>query len=226
MFEQINASHALALFFVANALYFASYLVRDILWLRVIAVVAALTTVPYFYLRPEPMYSALFWQGAFLLTNLVHATVLIFERRPVQLTEDQLRLHTLVFPLFTRRQMLRVLDAGEWREADAGQRLISRGEIGAHLILVFKGALEVRAGDRIRARLEDGQFAGEMSLLSGRRTSADAVTTEPTRYIAWDVTRLDRLWQRHPGLRGLFESTLSLDLVHKLAGTDIEVPDT
>ena len=35
----------------ANVLYLFAFLVRDILWLRILTVVAALCLVPYFYFR-------------------------------------------------------------------------------------------------------------------------------------------------------------------------------
>ena len=37
---------------IANVLYLFSYLVRDILWLRILTVIAASFLIPYFYLRP------------------------------------------------------------------------------------------------------------------------------------------------------------------------------
>ena len=43
---------------VANVLYLFSYLMRDILWLRILTVVAACCLMPYFYFRPEPLMPA------------------------------------------------------------------------------------------------------------------------------------------------------------------------
>ena len=38
----------------ANVLYIFAFMVRDILWLRILTVVAAACLIPYFYFRPEP----------------------------------------------------------------------------------------------------------------------------------------------------------------------------
>jgi len=226
MFDPLHSTGVLTLFFVANALYCLSYLVRDILWLRAIAVLAALSTFPYFYFQAEPMYLAIAWQAAFLVINLAHAIIVFRERMPTRLTAEQGQLHRSVFPLFTPRQMLRLLDIAESDTADPGETLIRQGEPAGRLVLVLDGAVKVANETRVRAHLGQGQFAGEMSLISGRPTSAHAVATAPTRYLAWNAAKLASLWRRHPRLKGLFESTLSLDMVHKLAESGQEVPDT
>jgi hypothetical protein len=207
MTEAIHPGLVLGLFFLANGLYLVSYLLRDILWLRIVAVVAALTTMPYFIIREEPMYAALVWQAAFLGVNLVNSAILMRERQPVELTEEQRRLHTQVFSLFTARQMLRILRAGEWRDAESDETLIASGDTDMRLVLVIDGRLGIHRDGECLTHLSDGQFAGEMG------------------HIVWQRDRLQRLWQRQPELQRLFESTLSLDLVHKLAGTRVEVPD-
>ena len=171
------------------------------------------------------MYAALVWQAAFLGVNLVNSAILMRERQPVELTEEQRRLHTQVFSLFTARQMLRILRAGEWRDAESDETLIASGDTDMRLVLVIDGRLGIHRDGECLTHLSDGQFAGEMGLLSGRPATADAITATPTRQIVWQRDRLQRLWQRQPELQRLFESTLSLDLVHKLAGTRVEVPD-
>jgi len=226
MSTALHSPEILTLFFLANALYCASYLVRDILWLRAIAVLAAASTFPYFYFQAQPMVLAMAWQGAFLVINLVHAVLVFRERMPTPLTAEQSELHTRVFSLFTPRQMLRLLEVAQWHSADAGETLIHAGEPPERLILVVDGAVAIEDTRHVRARLHARQFAGEMGLLSGRETSAAAVTTAPTRYIAWDLRRLESLWRRHPRLKALLDSTLSLDMVHKLAETGQELPDT
>jgi len=39
----------------ANLLYLASYSVRDILWLRILTIVAAVLLIPYYYLQAVPL---------------------------------------------------------------------------------------------------------------------------------------------------------------------------
>jgi hypothetical protein len=45
----------------ANILMVAAYTIRDILWLRLFAVVSSLAAMPYFLLQPTPLGAALGW---------------------------------------------------------------------------------------------------------------------------------------------------------------------
>lgn len=54
-----------ALVYIANGLYLASYLARDMLRLRVLTLVAASCLVAYFWFRPEPFVTVVCW-NAFL----------------------------------------------------------------------------------------------------------------------------------------------------------------
>src|SRR5262245_51875725 len=73
MFVLINA---------ANVLYLASYVVRDILWLRALTMVAGLALVFYYALLPAPLVVAIAWNAVFLAINAWQIRLLLLERRP------------------------------------------------------------------------------------------------------------------------------------------------
>ncbi len=108
------------IFVLANILYAASYLVRDILWLRALAVTAAASSIPYFYLQPTPQFWPIFWQCAFIAINLVHAVALVRERMPVDMTESEKRLHLLAFRTLRPRELLRLSRTAQWHTARPG----------------------------------------------------------------------------------------------------------
>lgn len=209
---------AVQLFALANILFCLSYLVRDILWLRLLAMLAASCAIPYFLLQSPPLYWPVFWQSAFILINLVHAVILIRERMPIEMSDEQRRLHTLAFRPLSQRELLRVSAAAEWRDAEPGEVLLREGEVSERIVLVFHGVLQVRRGDQTRAHLRDGQFAGEMSLIRRKPHSADVVAAESTRYLIWDRQALDRLWRRNPNIKRVFESIIGMDMAEKLVG--------
>ena len=71
------------LLYGANILYLISYAVRDILWLRILTVVAASILIAYFWLLPEPLYTVVYWNLLFTGINIYWVTRLMLERRPV-----------------------------------------------------------------------------------------------------------------------------------------------
>ena len=64
----------------ANLLYLFAYLVRDILWLRILTVVAAFCLIPYFYFRPEPLMTPIYWNLVFTALNAFWVVRLLLER--------------------------------------------------------------------------------------------------------------------------------------------------
>lgn len=205
-----------SLFLLANVLYAASYLVRDILWLRLLAISAAASSIPYFYFQPETLVWPIVWQSTFISINLVHAIVLIRERMPVEMLDVEKRLHVLAFRTLRPRELLRLSRAARWCTAQEGEVLIRKGQTSNRVLLVFHGVLQVVEDERVRTHLRDGQFAGEMSLVSGKPHSADVVAAEETQYLVWEKTALEKLWRSYPQIQDVFESIIGLDMAEKL----------
>jgi CRP/FNR family transcriptional regulator, cyclic AMP receptor protein len=89
------------------------------------------------------------------------------------------------------------------REFPAGDRIFRRGDPGAALYVIARGAVEISVdtttGERVSlARLGQGDFFGELSLLDGRERTADAVAAEATRAVEIDRAALESLFRQHP----------------------------
>ena len=69
-----------ALVNAANILYLASYFVRDMLKLRILTVVAASLLIAYFYSRPEPLMTCIYWNLFFIAQNLFWIARLLVKR--------------------------------------------------------------------------------------------------------------------------------------------------
>ena len=102
---------------ITNILYLFSYLVRDILWLRIMTVIAASCLIPYFYFRPDPLIIAICWNLLFTSLNIFWIGRLLVERRPVQLSGNDLHLYQLVFRCLTPREMQQLLKLGRLEKA-------------------------------------------------------------------------------------------------------------
>jgi CRP-like cAMP-binding protein len=63
----------------------------------------------------------------------------------------------------------------------AGKQLIGEGGLGTQFFILLEGEVEVRRGGERLATLRDGDFFGEISLLSDSKTTATVETTTPVR---------------------------------------------
>ena len=69
------------LVYIANFLYLSSYLVQNMLRLRWLTLAATVCLLAYFYLRPEPLLTVVFWNLFFVVLNTIQIARLIARRR-------------------------------------------------------------------------------------------------------------------------------------------------
>lgn len=200
----------------ANILYFISYSVRDILWLRCLTVLACSSLIPFFYFQPKPLMAPILWNFAFICLNIVQIGILIYERRPIRFTDDENRLFQMVFRTLTPVEFLKLLKIARWLEARPSEQLAKRGETLDDVMVIFSGRVSVEVDGRLVAELTDGQFIGEMSFLTGESASATVKAVERTKYVAWLKKDLKLFLERNPNLSPSLQTIIGADLVKKL----------
>ena len=199
----------------ANVLYLLSYLVKDMLWLRLLTVVAGVLLMTWALLQPEPMWASLAWNSLFLSINLYQSWRLILERRPVRLSERETLLYRLAFRTLAPREFVKLLAIGRWEEAKPDARIVERSRRLDRLLIIASGRTAVRLGERV-VELGEGRFVGEMSFITGDAPTADVVAIDAVRYVSWPMAELRAFLAEHPSLRAAWQAVLGADLVSKL----------
>lgn len=205
-------------FHLANALYLISYAVRDILWLRLITVLGGATLLASFFLQPSPPRAAIAWNCVFLVINVVRIHLLIRERRPIPLAADEQHLANLVFRTLRPRELVRLLRVGTFVDHAPGERIVTRGEPLASLLLVVRGTARVKLVDRVAIEVTDGTFVGELGFLTGKPPGADVEALTPLRLLRWPIEALNAFLANNPELRATMQQVLGSDLAAKLRG--------
>jgi ATP-binding cassette subfamily B protein len=103
--------------------------------------------------------------------------------------------------------------------------LIKEGEEGRRFYIVVRGkvAVSAKAVDgraRRLATLDDGDFFGEIALLTDSPTTATVETLMPSTFLALQREQLDNLMQRHPGLAEQVRRALESRRAEKCAAGD------
>ena len=204
---------------IANVLYLLSYSMRDVLWLRILTVIAIGFLIPYFYLRSEPLMAPIYWNLLFTAINFYWIARLLNERRPVRLSDDEQRLCRLGFRTLTPREMLKLLKLAVWYEVSPGTCFVHTGDKLDRLIMIFTGKCEIRVNGRPVDCLADGQFIGEISYFTGEVADGDVIALEPTRYVCWPIEQLSGYLKRNPEMRASFQIILGRDLTRRLQRT-------
>lgn len=201
---------------VANVLYVISYLVKDILWLRLLTVVAGSVLLAYYALLPVPLWAAIGWNVIFLVINLRQIQVLLLERRPVRLSPEEMRLHQLAFRSLTQREFAKLLRLARWEDVPADQRFVTKGEALDRIMVIADGRARVEIAGAPGVELRPGCFVGEMSFLTGQTPNADVVAAEPSRLVTWRQGELREFLGRDADLRAIVQMAIGEDLVAKL----------
>jgi hypothetical protein len=209
----------------ANILLLTAYSVRNILWLRFLAVASSLAAMPYFLLQPTPLWAAFGWSVLFTGINIFQASRLLLERRPVKLTAEEEEVRRLAFRELAPRKVLELLSIASWETSAPGERLIEQGMPVESVSLIVRGKVRMISSGHIVGELGAGEFVGSALLLTGALSEVDGTTAEPTRTVRWDVDTLERYLQANPETRNLFQEHLVHDLAGKLQRLGAEVSE-
>jgi hypothetical protein len=200
----------------ANILLLVAYSVRDILWLRLFAVAAALISLPYFILQPEPLWEPIIWSSVFAAINSFQSWRLFVERRPVKLTTEEEEIRRLVFPELPSRKVLQILNIGTWANVEIGERMLERGKSVEAISVIVRGKVRVTKDDRVFGEFVAGHIVGSALLMSGVTADVDAVVVDSVRCMRWEVEPLDRYLAANPEARIVLQKYLARDLAGKV----------
>jgi hypothetical protein len=204
---------------IANMLWLCAYLVRDILWLRLLTVVGFIAAVPYYAGGTVVMVEPLVWMGVSFSINAFQIFLLFRERWPRDLKDEERKLYDDVFSDLSPGEFVKLLKVGAWHTTTPGEVLVEDGTVVQHMMVLSAGQADVKKGDKLLASLEPGQFVGEMSFLSGAKAGADVVAPGEVHLLRWPQKELEAFLAKHGGLSFKVRGVLGRDVVAKLRGS-------
>ncbi len=191
-----------------------SFLVKDILWLRVVSILASLFSVLYnFYIPAEPMWLAINWNIVFVLVNLYHISVIIYEKRPIKMAPKDKELYETLFKDLSPVEYLKISKVAEWKIFKSGETIIRQTHLVPDLTLIYNGTVDVAVDGKKVAELKDGQFVGEMSFLTEKSATATCIVKHDAECLVWKQQEFKDLLKRNPSLYYTIQSLLSNQLV-------------
>jgi len=207
---------------LSYVLLIVSMAMRDMFWLRLIAIGSGVTGIVYdaWWLH-NPV--GVFWESCFTLINAIQWGVLLHERKRVTLTPDESRLKLFLFPTISNGAFRRLLGIATLHETTPGTVLIRQGERVDRLLVLTDGVAEIRVGDTVVATCRAGDLVGELSLLSNSPATATVTTHTVARYFSFEQLAVRSLLERSEELSRAFSTMLSADLARKLVLTNESV---
>ena len=191
-----------------------SFLGKDILWLRVVSILASLFSVFYNYFIPDqPMWLAINWNIIFVLVNLYHIAVIIYEKRPIKMAPKDKELYETLFRDLSPVEYLKITKIANWKTFKSGETIIRQEHLVTDLVLIYNGTVDVVVGKKKVAELKDGQFVGEMSFLTEKSATATCIVKHDTECLMWKQPEFKDLLKRNPSLYYTIQGLLSNQLI-------------
>ena len=190
------------------------------MYLRILSIVASLFGMFFNYTVPaEPLWLPIGWNAIFVMVNIYHISVLLYEKRPVQMDDKNTELYNTLFKDLTPVEYLKISKAACWRSYETGDVLIRQQHLVPDLILIYNGTIDVEVDGNKVAELRDGQFVGEMSFLTEKSATATCVVKHPTKCLVWKQQEFKDLLKRNPSLYFTIQSLLSAQVSSNLVSS-------
>lgn len=201
----------------AYVLIVGSYLVKDMLWLRSMAVLASVSMVTFnYFVPPFPMWVAIRWNTVMLTINIVQITLLVREKRAAVLTEEERELYETVFANLSLVEFKRLMRIAVRREIEGSTVIVREGEPVEALTLLELGTARVQKQGKEIAVLRAGGFIGEMSFITRKAASATVTSDGPVRVVQWPKAELGPMLVKNPSVRISLQALLGSDMAKKL----------
>lgn len=203
---------------LATLCYVLGLLTRNELRLRAFILIGTCFYILYYYFIAEaPLWEAIATSVLIGSANLPVIWRIFRERSVWGMSEEMLTLYAY-FPSFNPGQFRKMIAKGSIIDETKHTVLLKHGERPSKLYLTLSDGFMLSRHSQY-AELGPGNFLGEISFVLGGPASA-TVTAEPgARYVAWDVSTLEKLMETSPRFANAIPVLLSQDIARKLAGS-------
>jgi CRP-like cAMP-binding protein len=202
---------------LSNIVFLVAFSVRDVLKLRILAIVGEGLTLPYYYFQNEKLWPPIVWGVAFMIVNAIRVVAIALERRPVALSDREEKLYRVAFSSIAKREFLKLVGLARWADCSPGEVILEKDQRISEAIVVIAGDLEVVLGDNSRMTLRPGQLIGDVSAYSGLASPANVVACGPGTLAKWDLRQVREFTASRPELRANLLQMVSVDLAVKLS---------
>ncbi|MEM7069227.1 MAG: cyclic nucleotide-binding domain-containing protein [Pseudomonadota bacterium] len=200
---------------IAYVLLIVSMMMRNMNWLRFFAIMAGTISAIFYFTIGDKV--SMFWESMFTLVNLCQFLILQIENRRGRFSDDEATFIKCCLSDVERAHARRLMKLGAWTEVQEDITLIEEDTCPEHLKFIVSGTARVERNGRAIGEVGVGDFLGEMSYLTGKQATASVVTSQTTRYLAFNRNALRAHLDKNTEVRHALESSFNRNLVDKLA---------
>ena len=89
------------------------------------------------------MWLAINWNIVFVLVNLYHIAVIIYEKRPIKMAPKDKELYEILFKDLSPVEYLKITKIANWKTFKSGETIIRQEHLVTDLVLIYNGTVDV-----------------------------------------------------------------------------------
>ena len=188
----------------ANVFILCSFLVRDLIILRLLSITAGVLFCLYFH--HNNMMEPIVWNVLFSIVNLFQIGSHFYQSRKIPLNSMEQFLHDRFFPTLRPVEIRDLYQEAQSNQIDSEQNIEIEG-----LGLVISGTLALE-----KKRLITGNFVGTRSFLSQQQQLITGTSQESLSYLHWNTHNLRKWTAQSTERHNLLLKALSKDLLNQI----------
>ena len=193
-----------------------SYLLTNVFWLRVLAVIGLFLEISYFRLTGTNTTSGMPWDSLFIIINLYQLIWLVRDKLNARLPEKDAEMLRQSFMGLDDSQIARMLRAADWKDYQPGDILTRQDAPVDALYFLCSGRANVEVDGKFITHLEKGSFVGEIAYLTGNPATAKVTIDEPSRALAFSKMSMAKVTAKDNQISGILYQLLGRDLAQKM----------
>ncbi|MEP7172197.1 MAG: cyclic nucleotide-binding domain-containing protein [Aestuariivirga sp.] len=205
---------------LSYAIIALSYLMTNIFWLRVSAVVGLFIEIAYFHLSGGDLKVGIGWSLIFIGINLYQLLWLVRERASLRLPEKDASFLREALSGLDDSQIAKLLKAADWKDAHPSETLTRENAPVDALYFLCSGRASVVVNGSFVTYLDKGSFIGEMAYLTGNLATATVVIDEPSRILVISKSRMAKITAADKQISGIIYQLLGRDLAKKIRNSN------
>ena len=192
-----------------------SMAMRNMFWLRILAVFSGVTGIIYdAFILHDPVGT--FWESCFTLVNLVQWAWLSIDRRALRLTPDEQDLKGKYFNNVSDIELKQLFKCSKFIKIDRGTNLTVQGKKVENLFMLTSGTVDISYDSNIVSKCSAGDLIGEIGFLTKSAASATATATTICEAIKFNHEQISVLLKSSPELTNTLNNIINKGLAEKL----------
>lgn len=180
-----------------------SWLMRSVVWLRLMAIIATALGIWFNYIIPGgPLWQVIGWLSLFEAINLVQVVMLIRDMSEVMLSNREKAVLVAAWPQMHSRDFRRLMGHGDMVELAPGADILSVGDSTDSLWLVVDGWMDEARDDGTQYQLGVGATIGGATFIArddlGGSPSKVTAGERGVAVVKWRYAVLHTLVADHP----------------------------